>query len=136
MVWNHLIYFGSNESLPDKALSHKLPMLLALTTANRSSDIYALDPSLFQFFQDRFCCHLEKLTKSRRVGQKALTVDLFPIPDSPRLCVVKCVQTYLYRSASWRVFPSQKKQLLLSFISHKPVVYSTVTGWLKQLMQV
>jgi len=133
-VLEYIEQLGPNSELSDKVLTHKLAMLLALTTANRASEIQGLN---LEFMKDEgnsmeFVIH--KLTKTRRVGQKPMSVVLTGLPDHPKLDVVKCVRAYFVRTHSWRRSPEQHQLLLGTVPPHKPVATSTISGWLKQFM--
>ena len=51
------------------------------------------------------------------------------------LCVVEVLNDYLKRSEKWRI--SDECQLLLSFVQpRKPVVSSTISGWIKKVLTI
>ena len=55
--------------------------------------------------------------------------------EESSLCVVEVLNEYLKRSEIWRTF--DECQLLLSFVqSHKPVVSSTISGWIKKVLAI
>ena len=52
-----------------------------------------------------------------------------------QLCVVQVLNEYLKRSEKWRT--SDECRLLLSFVQpHKPVVSSTISGWIKKVLAI
>ena len=67
---------GSNETLSDANLTHKLAMLLALTTANRASEIQGMDLEFMLDKGEEIMFTIPKLTKTMRAGQKPHTVTL------------------------------------------------------------
>jgi hypothetical protein len=70
IVLNHLASLGSNEGLSDSQLTHKLAMLLALTTASRASEIQALDVGYLLDKGPEMTFTLPQHIKTSRVGQK------------------------------------------------------------------
>ena len=51
------------------------------------------------------------------------------------LCVAAILNEYLKRSEKWRT--SGECQLVLSFVQpHKPVVSSTISGWIKKVLTI
>ena len=55
--------------------------------------------------------------------------------EDSSLRVVAVLNEYLKRLEKWRT--SDEWQLLLSFVqSHKPVVSSTISGWLKEVLTI
>ena len=125
---------GENVDLSDKALTHKLAMLLALTTASRASEVQSLNIDFMIDTGNRIEFSIPTLTKMRQVGSKPLVVTLYQYEEDSKLDVTECVRTYLTRTKSWRTDPSQKNLLLGITLPHKPVCTSTVSGWLKQVM--
>ena len=66
--------------------------------------------------------------KPHQVSYQAYTQD-------PNLCVVKTLDEYISRTEGWR-YGEQCSQLLVSFVyPHKPVVSSTISGWLKNVLR-
>ena len=55
--------------------------------------------------------------------------------EDSSLCVVDDLNEYLQKSEKWRT--SDEWQLLLSFVQpHKPVVSSTISGWIKKVLTI
>ena len=130
----YLLSLGDNADLDDKTLTHKLAMLLALTTAGRASEIQALDLEYMTDKGDVIQFTLPTLTKSRRQGQECIVVQLHEYNEVALLDVVQCVRDYIVQTRSWRTTQSQHKLLLATVKLHKPVVTCTVSNWLKKLM--
>ena len=132
-VLDHMRSLGENTMLSDKQLTHKLAMLLALTSANRASEVQGLN---LEYMRDKgsyieFTIH--KLTKTRRVGEKPQVITFHRYED-PLLDVTACLRTYLGRTLNWRT-TQRHHQLLLGIVApHKPVCTSTISNWLKQMM--
>lgn len=123
----------SNKQLSLKDLSLKLAMLLALTSAGRSSDIQKLDMNHMEVGSDEIVFTIVKLTKTRKTGSQPVQIKLSSFTENEKLDVVQCVLTYIDKTLSLR--SSDSGQLLISFVKpHKPVKSCTIAKWLKQLL--
>ena len=122
--------------MPDMKLTLKAAMLLALTSASRASERQALDIAcLTDADEEDITFALPTLTKSRKIEQKPLVITLHGYPANPTLDVVTCVRDYISRTRSWRTTPAHRQLLLGIALPHKPVVTSTISNWLKTLME-
>ena len=122
----------NNEDLPLKDLSLKLVMLMALTTASRHSELHKLKMSSMCDKGDIVEFHIGDLTKTRKVGEGPLVVQLVPYDPEPKLDVVSCLRQYLAVTKSLRKPATEGEQLLLSFRQpHGPLAASSVARWLK-----
>ena len=126
----YLNSLGSNENLSLKILSYKLVMLLALTSASRTSAIQFLSKTYMSRFPDRYVFYFNKLHKSWRRGKPPPKVDYVAFPENKTLCVVKCLDDYLNRTSALRKAPAQEQLLLATIQPHGPVVRSTISGWI------
>ena len=63
-VLNYLSRLPDNLNLPIRILSHKLALLLSLTTASRVSEICCLNTEYTVEFEDKYVFKFHKLTKS------------------------------------------------------------------------
>ena len=133
-VLGHIISLGPNSELSDKHLTHKLAMLLALTTANRASEIQGMDLEYMADKDTHMEFTIQKLTKTRRVGDKPQTITLHQYQD-PVLDVVTCTRSYIRRTSTWRTTSAHHKLLLGIVAPHKPVCTSTISNWLKHMME-
>ena len=117
----------------DKQLTHKLTIPLALSSANRASEVQGLN---LEYIKDEgsyveFTIH--ELTKTRRVRDKPQVVTFHQYED-PLLDVTASLSAYISRTVHWR--KSQiHHQLLLGIVApHRPACTSTISNWLKQMM--
>ena len=134
-VIDHLNYFPKNEDLPVRSLTHKLTMLLALTSASRGSEICHLNINHMVKTHNSYIFTYEKLTKTRRRGTAPLSVEYVQFSTNPKLCVVSVLDIYLKITQEWRV-KGQETQLLLSTLKpHNEVVKSTIAGWIKSVLK-
>ena len=75
--------------------------------------------------------YFHKLHKSWRRCKVPPTISYQAYTQDLNLCVVKALDEYISCKEGWRS-GEECSQLLLSFVNpHKPVVSSTISGWLK-----
>lgn len=124
---------GEDGGLSDKMLTYKLAMLIALTTANRASEIQAMNLEFMMDKGDNVVFSLPKITKTMRPGAKPHQVTLWEYAEKV-LDVTHCLRTYIRRTAAWRKKKEQHQLLLGITEPHKPVKTCTISNWLKKLM--
>ena len=141
LVLTHLQNSKSdNVSLSDKDLTEKLAMLLALTSAGRSSELDSFDVRFMQMImtEGKVVFHLAKLTKGRKRGSCPLQAPLKTFHQNPSLCVVNCLKVHTDRTSDRRKVNGKqtKNQLLLGTVKpYVEVVSSTIARWLKNVMK-
>ena len=127
--------WGRNQELSDKFLSYKLTILLTLTSAFCVLGLQHLNIRLKVKTPIRFTFTFHKLHKALKKGKSPPSVAFHFFKEDNSLCVVEVSNEYLKRSEKWRT--SEKCQFLLSFAQpHKPVVSSTISGWIKKLLTI
>ena len=135
-VLSNVQTWGSNDDLSLNHLSWKLVLLLALTRAPRVGELQALDCRHMQRLPDGVLFRLSTLTKTQRSGGPH--TFFFPsFPSDARLCPVRCLTSYLARTASFR--PSAQEShadpLFLAIPApHHPVSTDTLSRWLKSAL--
>ena len=137
VVVGHIKTLGANSSLSLKVLSQKLAMLLALTSAERSSELAAHDLRFRRFYPEGVVFNLPRLTKSVRSGKNLKQSFHASFPEDKNLCVVECLREYEARTKDMRpVIAGQENKLFLSIVQpHKPVASGTVARWVRSLLQ-
>ena len=76
---------------------------------------------------------IKGLSKTRRLGSSPPVVELYKFDEDPTLDPIACLNEYLARTQTGR--PVQGCQLFLtSNRPFKPVKSSTISGWLRDLM--
>ena len=121
-----------NHDLELRELSLKLVMLLAITTASRSSELHKIQVSTLVDKGDEIQFHIAGLTKSRKVGEGPMVIRVAQYEPEGKLDVTDCVRTYLGKTAAIRQPGVAGDQLLISFIPpHGPLAPSSVARWLK-----
>lgn len=137
VVVEYIRGLGLNTSLSLKLLTQKLAMLLALTSAERSSELAAHDLRFRRFYPEGVVFNLPCLTKSIRTGKNLKQSFHASFPEDKNLCVVECLKEYESRTRDMRsVLAGQENRLFLSVVQpHKPVSASTVARWVRSLLQ-
>ena len=132
-VFSYLNNLPDNDQLSDRLLTLKLTMLLALASAGRCSEIRNLDIRYMTRSATSYTFQFTKVTKSWKKGKPPPSLEFFELESNRKLCVVSAIDTYLKRSLQWRA--GSKYQLLLSTIHpHKEVAKSTISGWVKAVL--
>ena len=125
---------GETDRLGEKELSLKLCMLLALTTSSRASRIHHLDIRFMINTDDKVTFNFHKLHKGWRKGKPPPSLTVYAYSPDKQLCVVHTLNRYLEMTKNRRG-PS-KTQLLLSYRKpYKEIASSTVSGWIKKVLQ-
>ena len=137
VVVGYIKSLGANSTLSLKVLSQKLAMLLALTSAERSSELAAHDLRFRSFYPEGVVFNLPCLTKSFRSGKNLKQSFHASFPEDKNLCVVECLREYEAPTKDMRpVIAGQENKLFLSIVQpHKPVSSGTVARWVRSLLQ-
>ena len=93
---------GDNQSLSLKHLSEKLVVLLALTSADLSSELAAHDLRFRNFHPDGVQFNLPELTKSVRVGKNLKSSFRVIFPQDKLLCPCECLKGYESLTSTFR----------------------------------
>ena len=123
-----------NADLNLQQLTQKLAMLLALASADRFSDLAALDVNRHYREGNGIRFVITALTKTRQSGPP-LEAFYPTFPEKPALCPVNALEEYLRRTAPLRPGSSGPNPLFLAVRKpHKPVKPSTIGRWLKNVI--
>ena len=119
---------SDNLQLSDKDLTHKLTVLMALSSASRASSLQQLNIKFMARNEISYKFYFHKLHKSWRRGKVPPTFSYQAYTQDPNICVVRTLDGYISRTQGWRS-GEDCSQLLLSFVNpNKPVVSSTILG--------
>ncbi|CAG2254245.1 unnamed protein product [Mytilus edulis] len=133
LVLNYLRKLSPVNMLTLQEVTLKLVMLIALTNATRVQTLKFLSVDCMEKLRDEFVFHLDVLLKQSRPGYKNPDVKLRAFPPDRRLCVYTVLKEYIKRTEILRV---HTKQLLISYIKpHKAVTCSTISRWIKVVLQ-
>ena len=127
---------GKNEALSLKQITHKL--LLALTTASRSSDLSLLTVTGCSFVQEGVRCNLAGLSKQSRPRHSKPAIEVAHYPDS-LVCPVVCLKQYIEVTKKFRAYTPtgpQPNQLFIGISKpHAPVQACTIAQWVKTVLK-
>ena len=127
--------WGRNQEPSDKFLTYKLTMLMALTSASRAVGLKHLNIRFLVKTPSSFTFTFHKLHKAWKKEKAPTSVVFHSFEKDSSLCVVAVLNEYLKISEKWTT--SDEWQLLLSFVQpHKPVVDTTISGWIKNVLTI
>ncbi|KAK3108935.1 hypothetical protein FSP39_019143 [Pinctada imbricata] len=130
-VLKYILTLPENKDLSLKQLTHKVTMLMALTSACRSSEICKLDMNYMNVERDEVTFTLTELSKTRKASDKPLEMK-FPKHEVGKLDVMACIIAYMDKTNNVR---EQESKFLSSFVKpHKAVKPCTILGWIKNLL--
>ena len=116
VVLNYIKNLPDNKELSFQLLSHKLAMLMALSNADRCSDLVALDLNFRSFVGNGARFIIPGLTKTRRNGPP-LEAFYPSFPEDPRVCPVTTLRCYEDRSKQLRKTQHSMRNPLFYFSS-------------------
>ena len=123
---------GETDNLSVKDLTLTLAILLALSNADRASDLCALDVRYLSLTPLGAEFQLVTLTKSARPDRQ-LTSFYASFHDKT-VCPVSTLQRYIARTADWRTVQNRNQLFLSINKPHHPVTPATVARWLKETL--
>ena len=117
-------------------LSGKLAMLLALTNADRASDLHILDLKFEQVLSHGVRFQIAGLSKICRSGPP-LKVAYIASKECEVICPVAALEAYERHTADLRTPDQDTNPLCIAYVKpHKPVISSTISRWIRNLMQL
>ena len=136
-IWDVGTVLGYMKTMPPPQelsltkLSWKLVTLLALSNADRASDLQLLDINYLHISEVSAEFRVDGLGKTRRSGPPRQVT--YPRFESPEICPVATLEAYIDRSKPIRgnttaLFVSTKKP-------HKRVTTSTLSRWMKCMLE-
>ena len=136
VVLNHIKNMPPLNELRLTELAGKLAMLMALTNADRASDLHLLDLNLKQIFSHGVRFQIAGLSKTRRSGPPR-EVTYFTFKECEAICPVATLEVYERRTADLHATDRDANPLFIGCVKpHKPVTSSTISRWVRNLMQV
>ena len=133
IVLNYLKLLGPNERLTLFCLSHKLLMLLALTTGQRAQTLHKVDIRNINIAQNLIVIPITELVKQSTPNKtNKFALHLNSYQECPDICVVKALKEYLDRT---KLLRGTGTKLFISTIKpHNPISKDTVSRWLKTVL--
>jgi integrase len=133
VVLDYLKTIPDNENLNLSQISHKLVILLALTTLLRVSEIASIARQSITFFGDKVTFSLSEPRKAQHDGAlHSLTLQKYLA--EPKLCPVSCLGYYIYLTDAARNDTNSQLLLMATIRPFKPVTGSTVGRWIKCIL--
>ena len=140
-VWDAEIFLNYIKSMPPSSelclteLAGKLAMLLALTFADRASDLHLLDLNFKQVLSHGVRFQIVGLSKTHRSGPPH-EVTYFAFKECEAICPVATLEAYEWRTADLCTPDQDTNPLFIGCIKpHKPVTSSTISRWIRNLMK-
>ena len=130
VVINYVLRLLPNSELTLKELSLKLVILMAVTNADRASDIKSLDISTLSYSPEGATF---KHKHPKKISRPGYTPDSFyaAYAANQNICVVRTIKDYVQRTADIRV----SNRLVISYIRpHKEVCTSTILRWILEVL--
>lgn len=116
-------------------LTHKLAMLLALTSANRCLELASLDLRFCSIQSEGARFVIPGLTKTRRTGPPKEVFFAY-FPQNIRLCPVNTLVAYRERTSNLHPTMKERGRLFIAvWKPHLPVKVATIGHWLKKVMK-
>ena len=132
-VLTYIRAMGENAGLLLRDLGMKLAVLLALTTAGRSSDLGRLDTAFMNDLGERIVFFVREPTKTRKAGSPPSKVEVCSFEDEI-LSPLACLNEYLRRTIALRS-TTKSKLFLASVTPYNPVKSCTIAGWIKTILE-
>ena len=135
-VTSYLESLGPIEQLSLQQLSRKLAFLLAITSAERGSELVAHDLHFKRFHPEGVSFNLRELTKTVRVGKPLKTSFHASFLANKLLCPCSCFREYEMQTRAFRPESvSVPNKLFLALNNpHKPVSSTTLSHWVKNCL--
>ena len=135
VVLNHIKNMPQCSELRLAELSAKLAMLLALTNADRASDLHLLDLNFKQVLSHGVRFQIAGLSKTRRSGPPR-EVTYIAFKECEVICPVATLEAYERRTADLRRPDQETNPLFIACVKpHKPVTSSTISRWIRNIMK-
>ena len=116
-----------------KTLSHRLAIILCLTTGQRDQTIKCLNLDYITISSDKVLLFMPETLKTTRPGHHLPPIELKTFKDS-ELCVVTHLKQYIKITVPFR--NTNTNHFLLSFVQpHKPVSVTTLSRWCVTVMK-
>ena len=115
-----------------KTFSHRLAILLYLTTGQREQTIKCLNLDYIKISSDNVVLFVPETLKTTRPGHHLSPIELKTFKDS-ELCVIAHLKQYIKMTEPFR---NTTLQVLLSFVQrHKPISTTTLSRWYVTVMK-
>ena len=113
VVFAYLKTFCPVEEITLQQLTHKLVMLCALVTGQRSQSLHLMSLATLQKKNGSYVFHIDQLVKQSRPNRDQPTLVIPRFLSNPRLCVASTLEEYIEHTAHIR---KNENQLFISVI--------------------
>ena len=135
IVLQFFLSWPKNSDLTPKELSLKLVTLLGLVATSRSSELQLLDLKFLSKFATYYSFGINGVFKTSKKGRAPKPMDFYSHPEETKLCPFSVIDSYISMTEPWRGKNPRETKLFLSYVPpHKPIVKSTLAGWIKQTL--
>ena len=114
--------------LSDKVLTHKLVILMALSSTSRASAIHHLDVRYMLRTEGKFIFTLHKLHKSWKYGKVSQSLEFCEYTEDRDHCVVTTLNEYIEHTYQWC---TEKKMLSVTVEFYSAICGSVLFSCLK-----
>ena len=111
IVLSHLKTLHPLGKLTLQQLTHKLVMLCALVTGQRSQSLHLMDLSNLSKTNDSYVFHIDELIKQSAPTRTQPTLVIPSFPADHSLCVASTLEEYIRRTAPLRHNETQQKSI-------------------------
>lgn len=130
IVLEYLKELSPNSGISLIELNHKLAMLLALVTAQRTQSLKSIDLNELIIDNSKCVIIFNKILKQTTSKTHLSPITILRYSDS-RLCVVECLEEYIKRTKTLR----SASQLFISALKpHKAVTTASIGKWIKKTL--
>ena len=127
VVLDWVVSISHNSDLSLKLLSYKLTILLLLVSSQRGQTILNLNTDRMTVEDKMVTFKMKVLLKHNQLGQPLDSIRFHAYTSEKKLCVVRTIKSYLFRTKEIR---KNNTQLLLSYIGpHEPISRATLARW-------
>ena len=111
-------------------------MLLSLIAITRGSELHQFDTKFMAHSKEKYVFFFKGLVKHSKEGKNPPPVDYHSFPEEPNLCPVLALDQYTKITQEWREDNSETNLFLRHLSPHKSVSKSTITRWIKEVMEL
>jgi hypothetical protein len=127
--------WGQNDVLDLKQLSHKLAMLLAITSLHRGMELHLLNTCRMNIFSDRVEFVIVETLKHSKQGKTNKPSIFYSFRKDDILCPKLCIEAYLQKTLALREKSTEGPLFLALNKPHHPVTKDTVRRWITQTIE-
>ena len=133
IVLDHLRKMSPASKLSLCELTHKLCMLLALTSAQRAQTLFYIHIDGLVWKDNSVEIHVSDLVKQNKTSDRVgSTTTIEEYPSEKRLCVVRYLKKYIERT---KVMRDTERHLFICYRKpHKRASKQTISRWIKETM--